>query len=380
MKRLVIPIMILAVASVIYIALNRNESGSPLTQTPRITEIAQSENADAIPVATVIAENLEVPWGIAFLPKGGLLVTERVGRVRLIDRDFNLLPKPVLTLPVVQRVQGEGGLHGITLHPDFADNNFVYIYYTYASGNNQTLNKVERYTFDGETLAPDKVIIDQIPGSLFHDGGRIKFGPDNLLYITTGDAQTPDIAQDTDSLGGKILRITDEGEVPGDNPFNNEVYSYGHRNPQGIDWDGEENLWSTEHGRSGALSGLDEVNLIEKGANYGWSEIQGDEERVGMETPVRHSGASTTWAPACASVIENRLFFSGLRGEALYEAVLQNGQVTKPTVHFKGEYGRIRECIKGPDDMLYITTSNRDGRGDVRSGDDKIIRINPDKL
>jgi glucose/arabinose dehydrogenase len=385
MKRLALFLIILVALALLYFGLRKSENQSFLP-TPKISELAPGDSQDE-PLATIAAENLEVPWGIAFLPAspasgpdGGFLVTERVGRVRLIDKNFNLLAEPVLTLSVVQRIQGEGGLHGIVLHPDFEKNKFVYIYYTYESSNGQTLNRVERYILENNKLVQNKAIIDRIPGSLFHDGGRIKFGPDNNLYITTGDAQNPELAQDTNSLAGKILRVTDEGDIPSDNPFGNAVYSYGHRNPQGIAWDEENNLWSTEHGRSGALSGLDEVNLIEKGKNYGWPEIQGDEERNGMEKPILHSGTSDTWAPACAVILENRLFFSGLRGEALYETVTENKQTSGLKEHFKNEYGRIRECILGPDGMLYITTSNRDGRGDVRDGDDKILRVNPKKL
>ena len=391
MKRLIILIIILIGAYTTYRLFGNDTLPKlPIENTPKISELTPPASTDDTPLATIIAENLEVPWGIAFLPAspdasqnrtdGQMLVTERVGRVRLIDSNFKLQEKPILILSEVQSINGEGGLHGIVLHPQFTSNNFVYIYYTYSSGGSQTLNKVERYIFDGQTLTIDKTIIDKIPGSLFHDGGRIKFGPDNFLYITTGDAQQSDLAQNTSSLAGKILRVTDEGKIPDDNPFGNAIYSYGHRNPQGIDWDDENKLWSTEHGRSGALSGLDEVNLIKQGGNYGWPEIQGNETKDGMITPARQSGAKSTWAPACAAVINNRMFFSGLKGEALYETLIDGSQLVGMKEYFKNKYGRIRECIKGPDDMLYITTSNRDGRGNVQDGDDKIIRINPNKL
>jgi aldose sugar dehydrogenase len=380
MKRLIFFASILVLLTFLYIIYKNSNAANINNNTPKISEVLLPTDSSDIPLATIIAEGLEVPWGIVFLPDGGMLVTERVGRVRMIDSDFTLRTNPVLTLEVVRKIQGEGGLHGITLHPEFQSNKFVYIYYTYESEGNQTLNRVERFTFDGEALISDKIIIDNIPGSLFHDGGRIKFGPDNLLYVTTGDAQNPDLAQNTSSLAGKILRITDEGEIPSDNPFGNPVYSYGHRNPQGIAWDAGGNLWSTEHGRSGVLSGLDEVNFIESGKNYGWPEIEGDEANTGMVSPARHSGASNTWAPACAAITENMLFFSGLKGEALYATLIDQNHATGLKEYFKGEYGRIRECIVSPDGMLYITTSNRDGRGKIQDGDDKIIRINPKKL
>ncbi|KKR58957.1 MAG: Quinoprotein glucose dehydrogenase [Candidatus Curtissbacteria bacterium GW2011_GWC2_41_21] len=194
------------------------------------------------------------------------------------------------------------------------------------------------------------------------------------MYITTGDAQEPSQAQDINSLAGKILRVTDEGKTASGNPFDNLVYSYGHRNPQGLAWDKDGRLWATEHGRSGIQSGLDEINLVEPGKNYGWPTIQGDEKRQGMETPQLNSG-SDTWAPAGAVFVGDSLFFSGLRGQALYEAVIAGDDISFKE-HFKGEFGRIRNVVLGSDGYLYITTSNRDGRGTVKTGDDKIIKIN----
>ena len=219
------------------------------------------------------------------------------------------------------------------------------------------------------------VIVDRIPGAANHNGGRIKFGQDRLLYIATGDAQEPSRAQDTNSLAGKILRVTDAGQPAAGNSFNNAVYSYGHRNVQGLAWDQNGTLWATEHGRSGALSGLDELNLIVLGKNYGWPEIAGDETRVGMEAPVKHSGATVTWAPAGAAFWQEKLYFGGLRGQALYEAVISRNKVTALNELLKGELGRIREVITGPDGGLYITTSNRDGRGQPQETDDRIIRL-----
>jgi glucose/arabinose dehydrogenase len=234
-------------------------------------------------------------------------------------------------------------------------------------------------TYQNGQLTNEVIIIDKIPGSSNHNGGRIKFGPDNLLYITTGDAESPSQAQDTNALGGKILRVTDDGKVPQDNPFNNLIYTYGHRNPQGLAWDIDGRLWATEHGRSGILSGLDEINLIEKGKNYGWPIIQGNETKTGMETPKLNSGPYTTWAPAGATFIKNSLLFGGLRGSALYEAVINGTSITLKE-HLKNEFGRIRDVVLGPDNLLYISTSNRDGRGIPGSLDDRIIKINPAKL
>lgn len=327
---------------------------------------------------TVIAENLNTPWGIVFLPDKSILVTERPGKIRLIDANGNLQSEPVATLSKVRKI-GEGGLLGISLHPLFSTNNYVYLYYTYSGSEGNTLNRVVRMTYQNKQLTEEQIIVDKIPGSSNHDGGRIKFGPDGFLYITTGDAENPSQAQDTNALGGKILRVTDVGQPVSGNPFNNLVYSYGHRNPQGLTWNSREQLWATEHGRSGIQSGLDEINLIEKGKNYGWPEIAGDEAKTGMETPRLNSGPSTTWAPAGAAFVKNSLFFGGLRGQTLYEAIIDGDKITLKE-HFKGQFGRIRDVVLGPDNFLYITTSNRDGRGNPTASDDRIIRINPSKL
>ncbi len=318
----------------------------------------------------VIAENLQVPWSVVFLPNNDILLTQRPGTLLRMSG-------PEQKQYVIEGVQhrGEGGLLGVALHPDFAKNNWLYLYLT-TDDDNGTTNRVERYTFGNDALTGRKVILENIPGAANHDGGRIAFGPDKKLYITTGDAGTEDNAQDKNSLAGKILRLDDDGTVPSDNPFGNAVYSYGHRNPQGLTWDDSGQLWSTEHGRSGVQSGYDELNKIHKGANYGWPLIQGDETQEGMESPVLHSGSDDTWAPASATYLNGSIFFGGLRGETLYEAVLAPG---KPELvqHFAGQYGRIRDTVVGPDGMLYFTTSNRDGRGSPAAEDDRLLRMTP---
>lgn len=329
------------------------------------------------PDIEIVAENLEIPWEVAFLPNGEFLVTERPGRLLKIGSD-----RKIYEIEGVRHV-GEGGLLGMVLHPNFATNNYVYLYITSSSGK-EIVNRVERYRFENDSLSDREIILDGIEGAPNHDGGRLEFGPDGFLYITTGDAQVPSLSQDTNSLNGKILRVDENGAVPKDNPFGNEVYSYGHRNVQGLAWDEDGNLWATEHGRSGVLSGLDELNLIEKGRNYGWPTIQGDQEREGMETPAIHSGASETWAPAGAEYLKSppnntsgSIFFAGLRGSTLYEVVFDGTEITTLRKHFSKEYGRLRAVRLGPDGYLYITTSNRDGRGNVRNGDDKLIRVHP---
>ncbi|MDP3726985.1 MAG: PQQ-dependent sugar dehydrogenase, partial [bacterium] len=251
------------------------------------------------------------------------------------------------------------------------------LYYTYSSNGDDTLNRVSRYKFEDGKLINEQVIIDVIPGAVNHNGGRIKFGPDKFLYISTGDAQNPSLAQDKNSLAGKILRVTDEGKAPPDNPFADAqdkptlIYSYGHRNPQGLTFDNQGRLWATEHGPQA----LDELNLIEKGKNYGWPIIQGDQMREGMVSPVIQSGSTNTWAPAGATFLDGSIFFGGLAGQSLFEYKIADKTLKR---YFQEEFGRIREVVLGPDGYLYITTSNTDGRGSPKEGDDRLIKVNPD--
>src|SRR3990167_8919408 len=293
-------VLILAVIGVAYYLYPTLYSIKPDTsETPALSDLMNpnlrgensgtesSDSRASIPVETIVAQGLDTPWAIAFLPDGNMLVTERKGAVRLVDKSGNLQSEPVVTINTVKEI-GEGGLLGMTLHPKFPENGWVYLYYTYESQGDNTKNQVVRMKYTNGQLTDEQIILDNIPGASNHNGGRIKFGPDNYLYITTGDAQEPSLAQTKSSLAGKILRVTDEGKPTPGNTFNTMVYSWGHRNPQGIAWDSNGNLWETEHGPSGGSlgTGNDEVNLIEPGKNYGWPVIQGDQTQVKfMMTP-----------------------------------------------------------------------------------------------
>ncbi len=378
-------IFLIVIFSIILVSifLFRQKSLTRPTSTPvfnnSTTGLPTNPSVSDSNTVTVIAENLDTPWGLALLPDTSILITERSGSVRLIDTNGELNSQPIAHITKAKEI-GEGGLLGITLHPDFDTNHYVYFYYTYSQTGDDTLNRVSRMKYEKKKLSDEKIIVDAIPGASNHNGGRIKFGPDKMLYIGTGDAQNPSQAQNTKTLGGKILRVTDEGKIPSDNPFSTAVYTYGHRNVQGLTWDVNGRMWATEHGRSGILSGLDELNLIQKGKNYGWPDIEGDKTKSGMELSKKHSGGSNTWAPSGMAYFKGSIFFGGLRGEALYEAVLNGTNITAVKEHFKNEFGRIREVTLGTDNMLYISTSNQDGRGNPKNGDDKIIKINPATL
>lgn len=318
----------------------------------------------------VVAQGLEIPWSLDFLPDGSMVVTERPGRVRIVSPIGKLLPEPALRMKDVAHV-GEGGLLGIAVHPEFESNGFIYLYHTYRR-EGELANKVVRYRMNGNILAMDRVILDGIPGATIHNGGRIKFGPDGMLYVATGDGASPRLSQDLNSLAGKILRVRDDGTIPEDNPFpGSPIYSFGHRNPQGLTWDDSKVLWATEHGSRGT----DEVNIIVAGKNYGWPMIMGSETMGDMMSPILHSGEAT-WAPSGATFYNGSIFFTGLRGQALFEVAIKNG---KPRLHsyFPRRYGRLRDVVVGPDNLLYILTSNRDGRGDPSPEDDMIIQVTP---
>jgi glucose/arabinose dehydrogenase len=337
-------------------------------------EDRRSEPSNAGPVeveTTVIATNLEVPWGIAFLPNGDALFTERdSGRLLRMDASGNI--EEVQTLPT--RGFGEGGSLGLAVSPDYEDDGYVYAYYT-----TEADNRVVRFRL-GEEPEP---ILTGIPFNSYHDGGRIAFGPDGMLYVATGDAGDPSNSQDRNSLGGKILRITPDGDIPEDNPFpNSPAYSYGHRNVEGLAWDEEGRLYVSEFGSSS----YDEVNLIRPGENYGWPEVEGEGgESLGYVDPITVWSTSEA-SPSGAEILksgaipqwEGDLFVAALRGERLWRLELdQEGNVTGRYQLFRDEVGRIRNVVQAPDGSLWITTSNLDGRGSPAPQDDRILRLAP---
>ncbi|MEB3860207.1 MAG: PQQ-dependent sugar dehydrogenase [Desulfurococcales archaeon] len=326
----------------------------------------------------VLGTGLEVPWSLSVLDDNSILVTERPGRVtRILDGGGRRTIAKIEVASV-----GEAGLLGLALHPDFPGDRRIYLYATQEAGG-RLVNRVLQGKLDPEYTRIDglRTLLDGIPGARIHDGGRIRFGPDSMLYITTGDAARPELAQDLNSLAGKILRITPDGEIPGDNPFYpSPVYSYGHRNPQGIDWHPTGRMYSSEHGPIGR----DELNEIVPGGNYGWPYMAGKkgEKRPGLIEPVIDFGDESI-APSGASFatrgpqsLKGSMLIACLRARMLVKVDFDSeGNALNYSTLLENRYGRLRDVIPHPDGGIIIATSNRDGRGTPREGDDKIIRL-----
>jgi glucose/arabinose dehydrogenase len=308
----------------------------------------------------VLAGGLEAPWGIAFLPGGDALVTERDSARILRVPAAGGRPAEVQTLSEVDG-DGEGGLLGIAVSPTYARDQLIYVYYTTGSDN-----RIARMRL-GQAPQP---IVTGIPRSGIHNGGRLVFGPDGLLYAGTGDASERGSSQDVASLGGKVLRMTPEGRPAPGNPWDNLVFSKGHRNVQGLAFDSAGRLWASEFGQNE----FDEVNLIRAGQDYGWPTVEGASEDSRFAAPL------VTWATSDASpsgiaIAGSTLYVAALRGERLWQVPLTGDRTGEPRAALEGSYGRLRAVAVAPDGALWILTSNRDGRGDPADDDDRILRL-----
>ena len=330
------------------------------------------------PVVEVVAAGLEVPWSMAFSPDGRLFLAERPGRIRVVNQE-GLRGEPWITLPVSSPPGSEAGLMGLAIDPSFVRNPYVYACYSYRSRAGSILNRIVRLTDGVDGGGEEIVLLDSIPGGRFHNGCRLGFGPDGMLYATTGDGTDEDLAQDLESVAGKVLRMRPDGGVPSDNPFPGSlVWSLGHRNAQGIAWQpGTGSLWATEHGSSD----YNELNRIDPGTNYGWPLVRAEAQSGGFEPPVFHL---RDIPPAGAAFItggrypdfEGDLAFTVLgTGSLMVARVDDNTQVAGLEWVIDERFGRLRDVVLGPDGYLYLATSNRDQIGDPRPGDDHVLRI-----
>lgn len=332
-----------------------------------------------------LADNLRVPWEILFLPDKNLLFTEREGRVRMI-RDGKLVAKSIFNLNDIV-LKNKSGALGLCLHPQFAINKQLYLASNYLL-NNRIKLRIVRYELNKDTLLNPLVILKDIPANQNHTGCRLVFGPDKKLYITTGDADEPMMAQDLKAYNGKILRVNPDGSIPEDNPFakndtaRKEIWSYGHRNPQGLAFQpGTGLLYESEHGPTGG----DEINLIKKGANYGWPSVHHDGKQAGMESPLKQytpsigPGEIMFYNAKQFPQLKDKLLIACLRGESILNLTLEQGKITNQLVMLKNTYGRIRSLVTGPDGFIYFSTSMHDpGEGHPRDNhDDMILRMRP---
>jgi glucose/arabinose dehydrogenase len=345
-----------------------------------------------VPVrAQVVASGLEVPWGLGFLPGGDLLITERPGRVRLVTAG-TLVEEPVARVRTTQT--GEGGLLGIAIDPGFASNRGFFLFLTVTDGD-QTMNQVERWTLseDHRSALFTQLVVAGIAGAAIHDGGRLRIGPDGKLWVTTGDARQSELAQDPQSLNGKLLRYTLEGKVPSDNPQpGSPVFLLGLRNSEGFDWFDPQTLAVVDHGPSGERLrfGNDEVNVAHAGENLGWPTLYGCQTKPGLVTPrlaferAVHPGGAAFYRGVEISDWSGSLLIGTLGSRHLHRVVFdpfEPHEVTSHEVYFQGDppqgLGRLREVMMGPDRQLYVTTSNCDGRGTCPPEGDQVLRIVP---
>jgi len=317
-----------------------------------------------LPVRGAAATGLEVPWGLAFLPGGGALVAERDSARILLVRGSGR-PRQVGRVPDVE-AGGEGGLLGLAVSPRFADDHQVYAYYTTSQDN-----RIARMTYRDGGLGAPEPILTGIPAGGLHNGGRIVFGPDGYLYAGTGETHQDRLAQDRGSLGGKVLRMTPDGDPAPGNPYpGSVVYSYGHRNVEGLAFDSRGRLWASEFG----ADTWDELNLIRPGRNYGWPIVEGrsDDDRYVDPLAVWHTDEAS---PSGIAIVDDVIYMASLRGQRLWRIPIRGAGVGKPVAYFIERYGRLRTVAAAPDGTLWLTTSNRDGRGDPRDNDDRILRV-----
>ena len=348
------------------------QSPTPTTETSKPT----GDNTPAVDntppkVVRTIADDLAAPWGVAFLPNGDAVVTERdTRRVLLLQApSYDVRQVGTISAAVPLGDQGgEAGLLGVAVSPDFERDHLLYFYLSTAVDN-----RIVKAPLAAGRLGTPRVILDGIPNGFIHDGGRLAFGPDGYLYASTGETGQPDLAQDKTTLAGKVLRMTTDGRPAPGNPFpGSQIWSYGHRNVQGLAFDDEDRLWASEFGQDT----YDELNLIEKGRNYGWPLVEGRGEGTGLTNP-QVVWSTDDASPSGLAYLDGHLWMGALKGERLWRVDVHGDHAVHPVDYFVGKYGRMRTVVVTPEGRLWVTTSNRDGRGDPRPGDDRILLIDP---
>ncbi|NNH74975.1 PQQ-dependent sugar dehydrogenase [Nocardia uniformis] len=359
LRTLTVACLVLGVVS----GCGRDDAGS--SGPPTVASTTAASSASGVPdleAGADLVRGIDTPWGLAFLPEGGALVAERdTGAILRVTPGAPA--ERVYEVPGVA-AGGEGGLLGLAVSPEYGENGYVYAYFTAADDN-----RIVRFRLDGQP----EVVYSGIEKASNHNGGRIAFGPDGMLYVGTGDANRRELSQDFDSPNGKILRLTPDGQTaPGNPTAGSPVYSLGHRNVQGLAWDSTGRLFAAEFGQNR----FDEINLIEPGRNYGWPAVEGDANTDGG----RYTNPLLTWSPAEASpsgiaIAGDTLYVAALRGERLWTVPLRDGSLGEPVARLTDQLGRLRTVEVAPDGALWLTTSNTDGRGDIRDGDDRIIRF-----
>jgi glucose/arabinose dehydrogenase len=360
-----------------------SEPGDTVTATPQSpsspSTSASKPTGDNLPsvddsppkVVDTVATGLAAPWGIGFLPNGDAVVTERdTRRVLVIDGStYDVHQVGLISAAVPLGDQGgEAGLLGVAVSPDFEQDHLLYFYLSTAADN-----RIVKARLDNGRLGPTTVILDGIPNGFIHDGGRLAFGPDGYLYASTGETGEGELAQDRSTLAGKILRMTTDGEPAPGNPFpGSQIWSYGHRNVQGLAFDDEDRLWASEFGQDT----FDELNLIEKGHNYGWPIVEGRGSGKGLTNP-QVVWSTDVASPSGLAYLDGHLWLASLGGQRLWRVDVHGDHAVHPVDYFVGEYGRMRTVVVTPDGKLWVSTSNRDGRGEPRPGDDRILLIDP---
>lgn len=351
---------------------SRDETEDKGKQTQNEMEHEQSQSDDnqdrkETKGIETVAQGLDTPWSIA-KSNDVFYLSERPGKI--IKIDGNKKNEQQVDLDKEVSTAAEAGLLGFVLAPDFKDSQEAYAYYTYE--DNGQFNRIVKLKLENDTWKEEEVLIDKIPSGQYHHGGRLKIGPDDKLYATTGDASDEQNAQDKDTLGGKILRINLDVSKPKDNPISNSyVYSYGHRNLQGIVWTPDGQMYASEHGNQAN----DEINEIKEGHNYGWPVIEGNEENNNMETPIFTSGSDDTWAPSGIAFKDGIIYSAALRGEGIMKFDVEKDEMKKVAT----KYGRIRDVYIVNDD-LYFVSNNTDGRGNPSQNDDKMYKVSLSQL